>query len=170
MVCRLPNNARFGIGLCFWSIREQTLGWGLIFAKPRPKKSFKDLCSRKIKISRGRNIVDDKKKKLSSNKLGLVGNFVLFLPPSPSFCSFLRQNVIGLARVPWFWGLNSRLMSSGIYSQESISWYSSVITELPHCWAMRVWSEWDKSIWIDLWFNWVFCCIYHNRRLPYLSR
>ena len=63
-------------------------------------RSFKDLCSRKIKISRGRNIVDDKKKKLSSNKVGLVGNFVLFLPPSPSFCSFLRQNVIGLARVP----------------------------------------------------------------------
>ena len=52
-------------------------------------------------ISQGRNIVDDKKKKkLSSNKVGLVGNFVLFLPPFPSFCSFLRQNVIGLARVP----------------------------------------------------------------------
>ena len=51
-------------------------------------------------ISQGRNIVDDKKKKkLSSNKVGLVGNFVLFLPPFPSFCSFLRQNVIGLARV-----------------------------------------------------------------------
>ena len=52
-------------------------------------------------ISQGRNIVDDKKKKkLSSHKVGLVGNFVLFLPPFPSFCSFLRQNVIGLARVP----------------------------------------------------------------------
>ena len=56
-------------------------------------------------ISQGRNIVHDKKKKktkkkLSSNKVGLVGNFVLFLPPFPSFCSFLRQNVIGLARVP----------------------------------------------------------------------
>ena len=52
-------------------------------------------------ISQGRNIVDDKKKKkLSSNKVRLVGNFVLFLPPFPSFCSFLRQNVIGLARVP----------------------------------------------------------------------
>ena len=56
-------------------------------------------------ISQGRNIVDDKKKKkkkkkLSSNKVGLVGNFVFFLPPFPSFCSFLRQNVIGLARVP----------------------------------------------------------------------
>lgn len=97
-----------------------------------------------------------RKKKVASNKVGLVGNFVLFLPPFPSFCSFLRQNVIGLARVPWFWGLNSRLMSSEIYGQESISWYSSVITELPHSWAMGVWSEWDKSIWIDLDLIWYF--------------